>query len=247
MTNEDVLVQVNADKPFFAGDADSWRGEFNQFQAISDRANGLLSREEGFDVAFRKSILVLESDDLVSFANSKNGGTILIGVGRIKSRNSRQGAAVLGCPVGDKDRLKILIKSSQCVPPVPVFVFAENCAENPFYRIEIPSGPHKPYCTSGGTYKIRGDGRNEMLYPDQLLALFLESGGEELVRWFHQAATSLGTAPEGTGRRVTEAPAEASAIAEGDAREAAIFSQRTEDRHVELSSQDLCGFLMRLS
>ncbi len=262
MTNEDVLVQVGAGKPFLAGD--SLEAEFREFQAISDRANRLLSRTEDFDVAFRKSILALECDDLVSFANSKEGGTILIGVSRIKHGSGGQRAEVTGCPVGDRERLKILTKSNQCVPPVPVSIFVENWGEKPFYRIEIPSGPHKPYCTSGGAYKIRGDGRNEMLYPSQLLALFLEIEGGELFQWSQQATTSLETAVQDTKRSITaerkhlngdmqrsiqdslEAAAEAASNADGDAGAAAAFPEVAGDCHVRLSSQDLCGFLMRL-
>jgi ATP-dependent DNA helicase RecG len=267
MTNEDVLVRVDAGKPFLTGNADPLEHEFRQFQAISDRANRLLSRGDDFAVAFRKSVLALESDDLVSFANSKNGGTILIGVSRIKHGNGRQRVSVLGCPVGDRERLKILAKSNQCVPPVPVRIFVENCAAKPFYRIEIPSGPHKPYCTSGGTYKIRGDGRNEMLYPAQLLALLMESESGELVRWFQHATINLETTVQGTKPRITaernhlnqpawdmqssiqdslEEAAEAVSKADGDAGDAAAFSKGAGDCSVRLSSQDLCGFLMRL-
>jgi hypothetical protein len=172
MTNEAVLIQVDDGKLFAAADPDRLEAVFGEYQSISDRANRLLSRQEDFYVAFKRSISGLESDDLVSFANSKKGGAILIGVNRTTHGNGRERVALVGCTVGDREQLRILAKASQCVPPVPVSIFVENRAEKPFYRIEVPSGPHKPYCTSGGTYKTRGDGRNEMLYPAEILRYF---------------------------------------------------------------------------
>jgi len=260
------MVQVDG-RSLSAGNPDWAEVEFGQFQTISDRANRLLSREEDFDVAFRNSIAGLGSDDLVSFANSATGGAILIGVTRTRRGNGGQKTALVGCTVGDRERLKILAKANQCVPPVPVSIFVESCAEKPFYRIEIASGSHKPYCTSGGTYKIRGDGRNEILYPAQLLALFLEAEGVELVPWFQPATTSVGSAVQETNQRGTArqghcnqfvwdiqgsiadsldaSPADGS-FAESDAARTGAFPGGAPESYVRLSSQDLCGFLMRL-
>jgi ATP-dependent DNA helicase RecG len=178
--------------------------EIREFTGISDRANRLLRHEEGFDVDFKRSLSGLDSEDLVSFANSIRGGTELIGVDETKNGSGRQVAVIVGCPVGDSEKLKILSKSNQCVPPVPVSVFIENSAEKPFYRIEISSAPHKPYCTSGGTYKTRGDGRKETLYPPQLLALFLKTEGGEFLQRFRQATGSLETAVRETKEKITD-------------------------------------------
>lgn len=180
------------------------KGGVREFKGISDRAKQLLSREEGFDVDFKKAMSGLESDDLVSFANSKDGGTLLIGVEETKDVNGRQQAVVVGCPVGDAEKLKILSRATQCVPPIQVSIYIENSSTKPFYRIEIPSGPYKPYCTSGATYKTRGDGRKEPLNPPQLLALFLETEGGEFLRRFQQATTSLETAVQQSRQRITE-------------------------------------------
>jgi predicted HTH transcriptional regulator len=267
MTNEDALVRVNCGNPFSDANPGWVEVEFGAFPAISDRANQLFSRDGDCDVTFRKSISALESDDLVSFANSRKGGTILIGANLAKHGNGRQRVTLVGCPIGDRERLKILAKSNQCVPPVPVSIFAENCAVKPFYRVEIPSGPHKPYCTSGGTYKIRSDGRNEMLYPARLLALFLEVEGGEFVRWVQQTTTSSETDAQ-QGRQPIAAKrqhgnrsvwnmqnsisdslaelAEAASDTEVSAEDAEASSGRAGDCNVRLSSQDLCGFLMRL-
>lgn len=105
--------------------------------------------------------------------------------------------------MGDGEKLKILSKSNQCSPPVRVSIFVENSAKTPFYRIEIPAGPHKPYCTSGGTYKTRGDGRKETLHPPQLLALFLETEGGEFLRRFQEATGNLETAVRETKERIS--------------------------------------------
>ena len=196
--------------------------EIREFKTISGRANRLLHREEDFDVDFKRSIAGLESDDLVSFANSRRGGAILIGVDESKDGNGRQTAVVVGCPVGDGEKLKILSKSNQCSPPVRLSVFVENSDEKPFYRIEIPSGPHKPYCTSGGTYKTRGDGRKETLHPPQLLSLFLETEGGEFLRRFQEATTNLETAVRETKERITAELKELSTsvlLIEGDIKE----------------------------
>jgi hypothetical protein len=77
--------------------------ESREFQNISQRAALRLSREEGFDVDLKRSLSGLESDDLVSFANSKNGGTILIGVDEAEDDKGRQKAVVVGCQVGDRE------------------------------------------------------------------------------------------------------------------------------------------------
>ncbi|HEY1221017.1 MAG: ATP-binding protein [Bryobacteraceae bacterium] len=250
MTNEAVLIQVDDGKLFAAADPDRLEAVFGEYQSISDRANRLLSRQEDFYVAFKRSISGLESDDLVSFANSKKGGAILIGVNRTTHGNGRERVALVGCTVGDREQLRILAKASQCVPPVPVSIFVENRAEKPFYRIEVPSGPHKPYCTSGGTYKTRGDGRNEMLYPAEILALFREMEGGELSRRFQQATTSLGSAAQesiASGiRQSLEALAKATCNGEGNAADIVAITEGATECSVRLSSQDLCGFLMRM-
>ena len=267
MTKPNALVPVGGGRLLTPGGSDWIEVEYREFQVISDRANRLLSREEGLDVVFKKSISGLATDDLVSFANSKAGGAILIGVNQTKHGNGRLSAALVGCPIGGRERLKILAKSNQCVPPVPVSIFAENCADKPFYRIEISSGLDKPYCTSGGTYKIRISGRNEVLYPPQLLTLFLETEGGEFVRWRQRVTSSLGSVTQETKQLITterryesqsawdmessmkeslRGLAGAVSGAVGNAEDADTFAERAGECDVLLSSQDLCGFLMRL-
>lgn len=162
------------------------------YMSISRKSKALLDRQEGLDVDFKLTVRGIQATDLVAFANSDKGGTILAGVGEVEDLHSMQKGKIIGCPVGDKERLFILSKSESCVPPVEVNIVIENYARKPFYRIEIPSGKEKPYCTAGGTYKIRGDGRTNTLLPGRLLSLFLEKQSEVFLDRFREATKELG-------------------------------------------------------
>lgn len=162
------------------------------YMTVSKKARMLLNRQEGYDVDYKLTVKGLEATDLVAFANSDTGGTILIGVTEIEDKNSMQRGKIVGCPVGDKERLYILSKAESCVPPVEVHIIIENYSRKPFYRIEIPSGKDKPYCTGGGTYKIRGDGRTNTLLPSRLLTLFIEKQSEAFLNRFREATKELG-------------------------------------------------------
>ncbi|MEZ4672175.1 MAG: ATP-binding protein [Anaerolineae bacterium] len=50
------------------------------FKGITSRAKSLLAREAGLDVEFKQAVDALAVEDLVAFANSAAGGSILIGV-----------------------------------------------------------------------------------------------------------------------------------------------------------------------
>jgi hypothetical protein len=226
--------------------------EFRASPCISDRARRLLDRVDGLDVEFKRSTQDLRSDDLVGFANSRGGGAILIGVHEMRDATGQRRGVLAGCPIGDPERRRILAQARQCVPPVPVSIFEENRAERPFYRIEVPSGPRKPYCTAEGIYKIRNNGRNETLYPQQLLDLFLEANGEEILRRLGQAPDRLAVAvqevqphgamdDEDASQSAWNSPRPPAASASGG------FPEGTAECSVRLSSQDLCGFLMRIS
>lgn len=166
--------------------------EKDVYMSVSRKSRALLNRQEGLDVDFKLTVKGVEATDLVAFANSAKGGTILVGVGEIEDINSMQKGKIIGCPVGDKERLFVLSKSESCVPPVEVNIIIENYARKPFYRIEIPSGKEKPYCTAGGTYKIRGDGRTNTLLPGRLLSLFIEKQSEIFFNRFREATKELG-------------------------------------------------------
>lgn len=165
--------------------------EKDVYMSISRKSRALLNRQEGLDVDFKLTVKGVEATDLVAFANSERGGTILVGVGEVEDVNSMQQGKIIGCSVGDKERLFILSKSESCVPPVELNIIIENYARRPFYRIEIPSGKEKPYCTAGGTYKIRGDGRTNTLLPGRLLSLFIEKQSEIFFNRFREATKEL--------------------------------------------------------
>lgn len=162
-----------------------------EFSGISKHANDLIDGQEGTDVDFKKEINGLSSDDLVAFANSNQGGTILIGVSEDKDTNGKQKGVIVGCPIGDEEKRKITDRAANCIPPVEVEIFLENLDEKPFIRIEVPSGKNKPYCTRGGTYKIRGDGVNQALTPQRLFTIFEEKEGDAFIKRFTLATKGL--------------------------------------------------------
>lgn len=162
-----------------------------EFKTISKRPKKMLEGEEGFDVEFKESVKALESSDLVAFANSHSGGTILVGIREKKRKRGRSKAQIIGCPIGDGQKQRILGKAGACVPGIDVEIITENLNKTPFYRIEIPSGKNKPYATLGGTYKIRDDGRTKALLPGSLLNMFLESESDRFFTRFTSATKEL--------------------------------------------------------
>ena len=163
----------------------------NSFKTLSKRVKLLLNREEDYDVEFKESLSGLDSTDLVAFANSEAGGSLLIGVREMKTGKGGQKGEIIGCPIGDKQKLSIINKAEDCVPPLKIEIFVENSNRVPFYRIEIPSGNKRPYCTARGTYKIRGDGRTKALLPDRLLSMFAETESQQFIERFRKATKTL--------------------------------------------------------
>lgn len=161
-----------------------------EYNEISPEAQKLLSREEGYDVDFKRDINGLHGEDLIAFANSKTGGSILVGIDEYDD-NGRQKTRIVGCPVGDKDKQKIKSKAQNCIPPVDIEIFIENSNKKPFYRVEIPSGNKKPYCTQKGIYKLRDDGNNKVLSPDRLLSMFIEIESQIFIDRFKKAAVEI--------------------------------------------------------
>jgi len=164
----------------------------NQFKGISNRGRYLLGIQENNEVDFKESPAGLSSDDLVAFANSDGGGAILLGVREGKDHHSGlQISEIVGCDVGDGNKMSILNRASSCMPRVDVEVFVENLDERPFLRIEIAEGKNRPHCTASGTYKIRDDGQNTAIHPRALLAMFVEKEGERFFDRFHRATSEL--------------------------------------------------------
>lgn len=136
---------------------------------MSEEVRQLLMRPEGVDVDFKANTKV-DAEDLVAFANSEQGGILLLGVDE-ETVDGVQRGKVVGCDVDDEARLSIVNKAAGCIPPVEVHVEIEREDDKSFFVVTVPSGKEKPYCTPGGTYKIRGDGRNVPLAPPNLLEL----------------------------------------------------------------------------
>lgn len=161
------------------------------YKRISKRACDILKSDESIDVEFKRNGNNLKGEDLVSFANSPHGGTILIGVDEYKDKEGRQKTEVVGCTISDENKIAIVSKAQQCSPTVEVEIFIENNNQTPFYRVEIPSGKNKPYSSSGGTYKIRKDGRKEALLPQDLLNIFMAEEAGKFLQKFKESTTEL--------------------------------------------------------
>ncbi|WP_199620441.1 AlbA family DNA-binding domain-containing protein [Paenibacillus alkalitolerans] len=158
---------------------------------LYDDINKMINKEEGFDVEFKESVAGLKSEDIVAFANSRNGGTILVGVRDSKTEDGRQLGTIVGCNISDNDKLSILNKANSCRPAVNLDISVFDLPEGSIYVISIPSGDFKPYCTESGTYRIRGDGQKRALYPNELLSLFMESERDKFVTSFRDATQTL--------------------------------------------------------
>ncbi len=143
-----------------------------EYCGISLHTQKLLNSQKGLTVNYMKCIEDLQCSDLVAFANSEYGGTILIGVQEIIDIKGVRKVKVIGCLIGNNERLKIVNKAISCIPEIEIEIIYENLDNKPIIRIEIPSGKFKPYCTSSGIYLIRGDGKNIPLNPNSLLNIF---------------------------------------------------------------------------
>lgn len=162
-----------------------------EFKTLTKRTKAMLDREEDCDLEFKQSVKLLDDSDIAAFANSEKGGTILIGVREKQVGKGRRIGKIIGCPIGDTERRKILEKAERCIPPVDIKVFVENTKYMPIFRVKIESGNNKPYATAGGVYKVRGKGRNYALVPRRLLALFLENESNSFFDKFKVAAEDL--------------------------------------------------------
>jgi hypothetical protein len=163
----------------------------SEYSEISQRSRSILESEENYDFEFKESLSGLDSSDIVAFANSGKGGTILVGIREKKLANGKRVGEIIGCKIGDQERLKILNKARSCIPPIDIEIIYENTSTTPFIRIEIPSCNEKPCCTQGGSYLIRGDGQNRALHPGLLFGIFLEREYEVFAQRFKDASNEI--------------------------------------------------------
>ena len=114
-------------------------------KGVSRRAKNLLIKREVecLDAEWKESVAGLDPSDFVAFANSLNGGAILIGI-------NDKTLVIKDTSLTDELKNKILGKANSCSPPITVDMFEEKVKSGRFVRIEVPSGEFKPYCTSGG-------------------------------------------------------------------------------------------------
>ena len=140
-----------------------------EYRGLTQRTRSLLRVSEGMNVDFKREVSGIKSRDLVAFANTPLGGTILVGIDEYTDAEGVQRGRVVGCDVDDNARLVIVNKATDCFPTVELAIFVENVAKKPILRIEIPPGHYKPYCTQRGEYCIRSDARVRALFPDELL------------------------------------------------------------------------------
>jgi predicted HTH transcriptional regulator len=115
--------------------------EKQEYKGVSKRARALLNGQENYDVDFKRAVSGLESDDMVAFANSRHGGAILIGVDEMKIADGRQRGKIVGCPVGDKEKLSIISRAESCIPPVEVQIIVENAGSCLFIGWRFPAAP----------------------------------------------------------------------------------------------------------
>jgi ATP-dependent DNA helicase RecG len=162
-----------------------------EFRTISKKAREALQYSEGIYFEFKSDPKALKDSTLVAFANSPSGGMILAGIDENTNSEGLQRGIIKGCNVTDKQKQIIMNKASDCIPPIKLDIFTENISKKPFFRIEIPPGKHKPYCTKSGLYLIREDGRNRALHPDELLAIFLSKEGERFLSGFKRSVNLL--------------------------------------------------------
>ena len=123
--------------------------------------------------------------------NSTHGGTILLGVEEKKRPKGQTGLNRRWMSRRRPRKAEDHRQSSGLHPNRTSHHLRRAIDGKPIYRISIPSGPDKPYCTSGGTYKIRGDGRNLQTQPNELLNIFLDSHGRQFLQRFQDATSDL--------------------------------------------------------
>ncbi|GGE52274.1 hypothetical protein GCM10007276_31600 [Agaricicola taiwanensis] len=161
-----------------------------KIKTISQITRTFLAEGENERADFKRLPDGISADDLVAFANSDGGGNILAGIDE-QTVDSAQIGVIRGCDVSDATILQVLNKAVGCIPPVSIDIFIENLSDKPILRIEVPSSPTKPHCTSKGVYCRRDGARNRPLHPGELLKLFLETEASSFAARFEVAAERI--------------------------------------------------------
>ncbi|RKZ34393.1 ATP-binding protein, partial [bacterium] len=143
------------------------------YNGLTERTRRLLDGAENLFVDFKREIEGVHPATFVAFANA-SGGTILVGVEEARRRNGMQYGRIYGVEPTDGNKLRLVSMASSCRPGVKIEIFIENLSDKPIFRIEVPEGENKPYCTASGEYKIRDDGGNRGITPQEMVGIILE-------------------------------------------------------------------------
>lgn len=163
----------------------------NEYKTLRADTKRLLEGQEGREVDFKEIPSGVKSEDFVAFANTI-GGTLLVGVREEKTADGQQIGVVIGCKISDQTRQSFISTAASCRPSIDITVSLENSdTAKPIYRIEIPEGKEKPYCTSSGTYKYRAEGQRVGIDPTQMQAIILDRESEKFVARFKAAGDAL--------------------------------------------------------
>jgi Putative DNA-binding domain len=161
-----------------------------RIKELSKLTRELLAEGESVRADFKRLPDGISADDLVAFANSEAGGSILAGVDE-QVVDKAQIGIVRGCNVSDASVLQILNKAVSCIPPVSIDVYIENLDDKPILRVDVPPSQTKPHCTPKGIYCRRDGARNRPLHPSELLRLFLDSEATAFAARFEVAAERI--------------------------------------------------------
>ncbi|WP_177236336.1 GNAT family N-acetyltransferase [Albimonas pacifica] len=162
-----------------------------RLKSISAATRELLAHGENALVDYKRKPEGVSQEDFVSFANSADGGIILIGVNEVEGPMGEQVGEVVGCDVSDSTMLAVTNKALSCVPPVAIEIYVENLSATPFLKVAVPASASKPHCTTKGIYCQRDGSRNRPLQPGELLKLFLDSESAAFAARFAAAADSI--------------------------------------------------------
>jgi predicted HTH transcriptional regulator len=163
----------------------------DDYKFLTADTKRLLDGQEGRYIDFKVKPDGVKAEDFVALANAK-GGTILVGVDEPADKRAKQHGVVVGCSINDKTRLSFTNMAASCRPAIDINIRVENSGtKKPIYRIDIPEGKDKPYCTSAGLYKIRVDGQNVAIDPPLMKAIILDQEASEFVERFKSAGDEL--------------------------------------------------------
>ena len=149
-----------------------------------------INNTENKTVEFKRNVDAVKQKSLVSFANSGEGGVILVGIDEMTVKGKQRGN-IVGCEVSDRSKLLIQDRALKCIPPINIDISEMAIKGKDIYVIEVPSSLTKPHCTGDGRYLIRGNGATISLDPNNLLNFYIDIEGRKFVDRFKDATQRL--------------------------------------------------------